>query len=129
MDTVGNMITSLLNAGRAGKDAFEVPYSTFKHAIAKTLLEKGYIQGYKQNNKKSGSVLEIEVAYNEDGTPKVGGAKRVSKLSRRWYLGVKDIYSVRQGKGTLLLSTPKGILVAADAKKEHVGGEALFEIW
>jgi ribosomal protein S8 len=27
------------------------------------------------------------------------------------------------------LSTPKGILTGDQAKKEHTGGETLFEIW
>jgi len=56
-------------------------------------------------------------------------ATRVSKLSKRIYFGVKDIRTVKGGKGLLVLSTPKGILTDRQARKEGVGGEALFKIW
>ena len=61
--------------------------------------------------------------------PKIKGLSRVSKVSRRIYLGTKDIRPVRQKHGDLILSTPLGILTGKDAKRKKVGGEALFKIW
>ncbi len=64
-----------------------------------------------------------------DGSPKVTGAERVSKSSRRVYKGVKEMRPARNGYGLTVLTTPKGILTDKEAKKEMVGGEALFMIW
>ena len=60
---------------------------------------------------------------------RVHDVKRVSKPSRRVYYAVKDIVPVRRGYGRVILSTPKGVLTGDAARKEKVGGEALFEIW
>ena len=64
-----------------------------------------------------------------DEEPKITNLRRLSKPSRRIYVSVKDIRPVKNGYGRLILSTPKGILTGEQARKEHVGGEILFEIW
>jgi small subunit ribosomal protein S8 len=64
-----------------------------------------------------------------DKKPKITEVERLSKQSRRVYFGMKDIHSVRSGSGLLVLSTPKGIMSGKEARKEHVGGEALFRVW
>ncbi len=73
-------------------------------------------------------LLEISLVY-VDKKPKIAEVERISKQSRRVYFGLKDIHSVRNGSGLLILSTPKGILSGKQARKEQVGGEALFKIW
>ena len=61
--------------------------------------------------------------------PKIKGAERVSRLSRRIYGGAKDIQLVKNGHGQIILSTPNGILTGGEARKQNVGGEKLFIIW
>ena len=73
--------------------------------------------------------IEVELAYEADGSSRISGANRISKPSRRVYLGVNNIKSVRQGQGFLVMSTPRGIMVGDEARKAKVGGEALFRIW
>jgi small subunit ribosomal protein S8 len=128
MDPVANMLTSIKNGGAAKKEFVYVPYSNFKSAIANVLFSSGFIKSYAKKDRKNGPVLEIGIHY-VNGKPRVQDAKRVSKLSRRLYKRVKDLKPVKQGFGALVLSTPKGILTDTDARKEQVGGEALFEIW
>jgi small subunit ribosomal protein S8 len=53
----------------------------------------------------------------------------VSKPSRRIYKKWTEIRPVKNGFGMLVLSTPKGIVTDKVARKEKVGGEAMFEIW
>ena len=77
---------------------------------------------------KKGDLLEIDVLYKKDNSPRITYVKRVSKPSRRLYTGVKGIYTVKQGFGSIFLSTPKGIVTGETAKTEMVGGELLFEI-
>jgi len=128
MDKIANMLISLKNGGNAGKQTVMVPFSNFTGEIAKTLFNAGYVASYAKKSRAKGDVLELGVVY-VDAQPRIHDVKRVSKSSRRVYLGVDDITSVKHGRGLLVLSTPKGILTGEQARKEHVGGEALFEIW
>lgn len=128
MDHISNMLISLKNGGAARKDVIYIPYSNLKAAIANKLFDTGYIKSYAKKKYKKGDALEIGIQYTERG-PRINDVKRISKLSRRWYVGVKDIKPVKQGQGMVVLSTPKGILSDAEAIKERVGGEVLFEIW
>ena|SRR3989344_2505011 len=128
MDSIANMIIMMKNAGRAGKPSVVMPYSKMKNAIALCLQKEGYISNFSKKVKKNHPILEIELLYL-DKKPKWKEAERISKQSRRVYFGVKDIHSVRNGSGILILSTPKGILSGRDARKEQVGGEALFKLW
>jgi len=73
-------------------------------------------------------MLEVKLIYT-DKKPKITEVERISKQSKRIYFRIKDIRSVRNGTGLLVLSTPKGILSGKEARKEQVGGEALFKIW
>jgi len=127
-DKVADMLIRLRNAGNAGKSFTSVPHSKLKLAIALALLKSGYVLSVSQKGKKTKSTIEIEIAY-KDGKPKMKEAKRISKLSRRVYYGYRDIKPIRNGFGVLMLSTPKGILTGDEARKENVGGEALFKIW
>ncbi len=128
MDTVSNMLISLKNGGNAGKTTVIVPFSKLSAAIAKTLFNTGYVASYAKKSRAKGDVLELGVSY-VDTVPRIHDIKRISKSSRRVYFGVHDVKLVKNGRGLLVLSTPKGILTGDEARKEHVGGEALFEIW
>jgi small subunit ribosomal protein S8 len=128
MDQTANLLISLKNGGNAGKEAITVPFSKFTGEIAKALFNAGYIASYAKKSREKGDVLEVGVLY-VDTKPRIHDVKRVSKSSRRVYLGVHDVKQVKNGRGLLVLSTPKGILTGDEARKEHVGGEALFEIW
>ncbi len=116
------------NGSLAGKESVSFPYSKIKNAIAECLKKEGYISTISKKVKKDQPVLEVGLSY-KDEKPKITEVERISKQSRRVYFGMKDIHKVRNGSGLLVLSTPKGILSGRDARKEQVGGEALFRIW
>lgn len=128
MDQIANMINMIKNGNRVGHESIVVSYSKIKHAIADCLANEGFVKGASKKIKKGIPVLEVLLAYT-DGEPKVNGVDRVSKLSRRVYVGVKGIKSTRGGTGLTILTTPKGILTDKQARKEMVGGEVLFKIW
>ncbi len=129
MDQIANMINMIKNASLRAHEVVVVPYSNIKMAIAECLVREGYIKTASKKMKKGFPVLELELMYTADGTPRVVGTERISKSSLRVYNGVKDIRSVRNGHGTMVLTTPKGILTDKQARKEQVGGEVLFKIW
>ena len=118
----------LKNASLAGKDSVVIPYSKMKNSIAECLKNESYITDFSKKVRKGIPVLEMSLAY-VDKKPKITEVERISKQSRRVYFGVKDIHSVRSGTGLLVMSTPKGILSGKQARKEQVGGEALFKLW
>lgn len=128
MDKIADMLSGIKNAGKANKETLIIPFSALKQEIAKSLVEAGYLKAQHETKIKNHKGLELVLQY-EDGSHRVINVKRISKPSRRVYYGVRDIKPVKFGKGALFLSTPKGILTDKQARKELVGGEALFEIW
>lgn len=128
-DRVGDFIIQLKNAGMAGRSSVSVPYTKLTHAIAEKLAQQGFLASVSVVKKKNGEVLAVELTTDTDGRPRILDVKRVSSPGRRLYRKSTELHPVRTGTGALILSTPKGILTAEEAKQEHVGGEALFEIW
>jgi len=128
-DPLGDLINRLKNAGAVQKETVSIPRSHLKESVAKLLKKEGYIKSVSTKGKKNKPTLEIRLLYKEDGTPKIKGAKRISKLGRRVYKGVKDLRPVKFGHGMMVLSTPKGVMTNKEARVAKVGGEALFEIW
>lgn len=128
MDQIANMMNTIKNANRAKHESVVVTFSKLKLAIAECLVKEGYLSSINKKTKNGFPVLELILTY-QNGQPKINEVERVSKSSRRVYHGVKDLKYVRNGYGKLILSTPKGILTDKEARKELVGGEALFKIW
>lgn len=128
MDPIADMLIKLKNANRALHEVARVPYSQMKESILVCLKEEGYILNVTKKTDKNHPILEIELKYL-DSKPRITDVIRVSKPSRRLYLGAKEITPVKNGRGILALSTPKGILTGLKARKELVGGEVLFKMW
>ena len=128
-DVIGDFIIRLKNAGAIRKDSVSAPYSAFKQAIAEKLKDAGFVKDVERKGKKVRKTLDVVLKYDASGVHAISGVKRISKPGRRMYRSVGEIRPVRYGKGSLILSTPKGIMTDTEARKEKVGGEALFEIW
>lgn len=131
-DPIADMLVRIRNAGSAGKTLTYVPYSDMKLRIAHVLMKEGYIDSIARKTLKGKTterMIEIGIKYDGPRMPRVRGAERMSRPSRRLYLGAKDIHPIHQGRGIMLLSTPKGILTGDAARKEHVGGEIICKIW
>ncbi len=129
MDPIADMIVRIKNATDSKKESVVFPHSKTKVAILDTLLKNGFIKSFGKKGKKVAKWIEVVLAYDENGDGLVTGAERVSKTSKRIYNKSKDIRSVKNGMGRLILSTSKGIMTDKEAKEAKVGGEALFKIW
>ena len=127
-DRVGDFIIRLKNAGAIGKSEAATPYSTHLEAIAKKLKELGYVAGVEKTGEVK-KTLTVKLSYNAQGVSAIGGVKRLSSPGRRLYTPARSAHGVKNGVGDRILSTPKGILSDAEARKAHTGGETLFEIW
>ena len=126
-DRVGDFIIRLKNAGAIGKTSVLVPQSKHVEAVAHKLKALGFIANVEAA--KEPHMFKVTLAYDERGNHKIHDVKRISKPGRRLYAHASEAHSVKNGMGARLLSTPKGILSDREARKEHVGGENLFEVW
>ena len=126
-DPISDMLTRLRNGGMSMQKEVSMPASKMKSAIAKVLLDEGYIAGYRVEGDVK-KTLTIEMKYHMR-RPVIEGLERVSKPSCRLYCGCKEIPRVKDGLGIAILSSPKGILSGKDAQKQNVGGEVLCYVW
>ena len=128
-DPIGDFITRLKNAADVGHREVTLPYSKMKEAVAMTLKKCGYVGDVEKSKEEVGRMLTVTLQYDAQGRPRIQGVKRISKPGRRLYAKVADIHPIKYGKGAMIISTPRGILSDAEARKLKAGGETLFAIW
>ena len=128
-DPIADLLTRIRNANRARKDWTDVPWSKLKEAIAKVLVEEGFLREVAVNEAEGRKVLRVSLRYDEFRRPVLSGIRRVSRPSLRVYVGSREIPQIRKGLGVSLLSTPKGVLTDRAARKDNVGGEVLCSVW
>ena len=105
-----------------------IPYSKMKASVAEVLKEEGFIKNCRTEGEIPEKNLIVELKYFKR-KPVIEGVKKVSKPSCRIYCGSKDIPRIRNGFGTVIMSSPKGILSGEKAREQNVGGEILCYIW
>jgi small subunit ribosomal protein S8 len=128
-DPIADLLTRIRNANGARKDWTDVPWSKLKEAIARVLVEEGFLREVAVNESEGRKVLRVTLRYDEYRRPVLSGIRRVSRPSLRVYVGSKKIPTIRKGLGVSVLSTPKGVLTDRVARKENVGGEVLCSVW
>jgi len=128
-DPIADMLTRIRNAGMARHDKFDMPSSNIKEAVANVLKDLGYIKNVKVTPDSKQGVLRIYLKYDADNKPIINEIQRVSTPGRRTYVGKDEIPQVKNGLGCAILSTSRGVLSDADARKSEVGGEVLCTVW
>jgi small subunit ribosomal protein S8 len=130
IDPIADLFTRIRNAQIVSFDSVVIQYSTIKHEIAKLLTKEGYLNGVEILNEDiKKKTLKIALKYDSDGNPLFDTIKRISKPSKRVYTKKKDIYKVLNGYGTLIISTPSGIMTGKEARLKNMGGEIIGEIY
>jgi small subunit ribosomal protein S8 len=128
-DPIADMLTRIRNAGKAKFNSVDIPGANLKTELAEVLKNEGFIKNYKCIKDSKQGILRIYLKYGKDDSHVILRLERVSKPSRRVYVGSKDIKSVYNGLGIAVLSTSKGIMTDKRARKENVGGEIICNIW
>ena len=113
----------------AKKPEVVLPYSNFKHSLAKVLQTEGWIQNVEAKDTEEFKSLVVQLKYDQTGQPVISGIKRVSKPGQRIYSNRTQIPKVLGGMGTTIISTSKGLMTDKDARKNKVGGEIVCQIW
>lgn len=127
-DPIADMLTRIRNANTARHSTVDIPCSKVKEAIAKILVEEGFVASSEivgEENKKS---IRLTLKY-ENKTRVLQGLKRISKPGLRIYANTEELPRVLNGLGIAVISTSKGIVTDKVARKENVGGEVLAYIW
>lgn len=127
-DPIADMLTRIRNAFMVGHDRVEIPGSIIKGEIARVLTEEGYLESYKITEEGVKKTITIKLKYGPDGKAAIEEIKRISKPSRRVYVGKDDIPRVRGGMGISILSTSGGIMTGVAARGKKIGGEILCTV-
>jgi len=128
-DPVADMLTRIRNAVTARKARVDVPFSRHKADIARALVEEGFLGAVEKVEAEPRAILRIELRYDNGRRPVIEGIERVSRPSLRIYVGKGKVPPVRGGLGVSVLSTPRGVMVDREARKQGVGGEVLCRVW
>jgi len=128
-DPIADMLTRIRNGLVARHDVVEVPASNMKKAIAKILVEEGYIKDFKVIEDGTQGTLRLVLKYDSQGRKVIQGIKRISKPGLRVYAKKDQIPKVLGGLGIAIISTPKGVITDREARKNAVGGEVLAYVW
>lgn len=128
-DPIADMLTRVRNAVAVRRRSVLVPSSRFKRAIAQVLADEGYILRFEEVREGQFPALRIHLKYAEDDQPVLRGLERVSRPGCRVYARRPDIPWVQSGLGTVILSTPRGVVTGRQARRLGVGGEVVCKIW
>lgn len=133
-DPIADMLTRIRNGLKAGHSAVALPSSKLKLAIAQILKDEGYIEDFSvlQAEGEPQATLRLALKYvgeRRDKRPVITGLERISSPGRRVYSRRSEIPWVLSGMGIAILSTPRGVMTGAKARKLGVGGEVLCKVW
>ncbi|MGH9620747.1 MAG: 30S ribosomal protein S8 [Bryobacteraceae bacterium] len=128
-DPIADMLTRVRNALIARHAKVDVPASLLKNEIARILKDEGYILNYKLTEEGAKKFIRLYLKYSPASLPVISRIERVSRPGCRVYVGHKDIPRVLGGLGINIMTTAKGVMTGATARKEGVGGEVLCQIW
>lgn len=129
-DPIADMLTRIRNANTAKHDTVDIPSSKMKLAIAKILLDEGYIKKYEILEDNNFQTIRIALKYGSDKSDRIiSGIKRISKPGLRVYAGKEELPKVLGGLGVAMISTNQGVITDKEARKLNVGGEVLAFVW
>ena len=128
-DPIADMLTRIRNALIARHDTVTLPASNMKKAIAKILLDEGYIKSCDFIDDGLQGQIKIVLKYAEGKQSVINGLKRISTPGLRVYARSEELPKVLGGLGVAIVSTSKGVMTDKEARKAGVGGEVLAYIW
>jgi small subunit ribosomal protein S8 len=131
-DPIADMLTRIRNALMVWKTHRRRSQSKIKVEIARILKEEGFIEDFLVGDEQPVAMIQIQLKYygsRRDRRPVITNLERISKPGRRVYRNRRDLPRVMSGTGIAILTTPKGVMTAHQARREHVGGEVLCYVW
>ncbi len=128
-DPIADMLTRIRNAVRARHTRVDLPHSGLQMEIARILKAEGFVTDVAVVARGEFKDLRVTLRYDGEGNSLIAGLALVSKPGRRVYTGYREIPPVMGGLGIAIVSTPRGLMSAREAKRSRVGGEVLCGVW
>lgn len=127
-DPIADMLTRIRNAINVRKHEVLLPHSKVKESVARVLVSSKFIDSVDVIDASIGKTLKIVIAP-EDSNARITEIVRLSKPGRRMYANVKDIPTVKQGRGLVVISTSQGLMTGTEAKNKKLGGELICRVY
>jgi small subunit ribosomal protein S8 len=128
-DPIADYLTRLRNAIHAKKVRVDIPASNLKKEITRILKKHSMIQDYILIDDGKSGLIRILLKYTPQGTSVIEGLQRISRPGLRNYVGRNEIPRVQNNVGISIISTSRGLMTGAQARKQGIGGEVLCHIW
>lgn len=128
-DIIADSITRIRNASQRRLEHTNLYYARIVVSILEVFKSKGFIKDYRVNSKDNKQDITVLLNYDENGKSSINEIKRISKPGRRIYKSRDELKRFKNGYGTIVVSTSKGVIANDEAYKNNVGGEALCSIW
>jgi small subunit ribosomal protein S8 len=128
-DPIADLLTRIRNANSANHDQVEIPASKLKVEICRILAGEKFIKGYQHIPDDKQGVIRVYLKYGPKRERIITNLKRVSKPGLRVYKRSGAIPRVLGGLGIAIVSTSRGLMTDVQARREHVGGEVLCQVW
>ena len=127
-DPISDFLTRIRNASKAKKTRVEIPSSNMKKSLAEILKKQKFIEDYTLVEDNKQNILSIQLKYS-NGISAISGLKKISTPGLRVYKSSNELPRVLNGLGIAVVSTSKGLLTDAEARRESLGGEVICYIW
>ena len=128
-DIISDSLSRIRNAGMRRLESTKHLHSKVVEALVAIFESKGYIESFNVIEEDKKKFISVVLRYDEQGKCVINELKRISKPGRRVYKGKDEIKRFKNGYGTIVVSTSKGVLPNDEAYKVGVGGEILCTIW
>jgi len=128
-DPIADFLTRIRNGIMARKASIDLPSSKMKKKLAELLRDEGFVSAVSESVVDKRPVLSVTLRWDGQNKPAIAGIRRVSKPGQRAYVHADSLPKIRGGLGTAVISTSKGMMTDRDARKQHVGGEIVCEVW
>ena len=127
-DPIADMLTRIRNAIAVSKTEVVLPHSNLKERVANVLRDASFVDRVEVTS--SGISKQLKIVINqEDTNARITTIERMSTPGRRMYAGADEIPMVKQGRGIVIVSTSKGMMTGAQARKERLGGELICKVY
>jgi small subunit ribosomal protein S8 len=127
-DPIADMLSRLRNASAVNKPEVSLPHSNIKEAVAKILVDNGFLSGVSTTEENGRKILVIKI-NDEDEPARISSVSRLSRPGRRMYVKSAAIPTVKRGRGLVVVSTSKGIMTGKQAANQKLGGELICEVY
>lgn len=127
-DPIADMLTRIRNAIAVRKNEVTMPHSKVKESVARLLKQSRFVEDVKVSDATIGKTLTI-VINDSDSNARITEIVRVSKPGRREYVKAEKIPTVKRGRGVVIVSTSRGMMIGKDAKQQGVGGELICKVY